>query len=49
MRTKSTNNDLKLSRDEYITKVIYYKYENFEHYKKSRECSQYKENDEIRK
>ena len=38
MRIKSTNNDFKSSRDEFVAKVIYYKCENFEHYKEFREC-----------
>ena len=39
MRIKSTSNDLKSSKNESIAKVIYYKCENFEHYKEFRECS----------
>ena len=49
MRIKSTSNDLKSNKNEFATKVIYYKCENFGHYKEFRECSQYEENDKTRK
>ena len=29
--------DLKSNKNEFITKIIYWKYENFEHYKEFRE------------
>ena len=38
MRIKLTNNDFKSSRDEFVIKIIYYKCENFEHYKEFRKC-----------
>ena len=37
MRIKLINSDFKSSRNEFATKVIYYKCENFEHYKEFRE------------
>ena len=49
MRIKSTSNDFKSNKNEFAAKIIYYKYGNFEHYKKSRESSQYEKNDETRK
>ena len=49
MRIKSTSNDFKSNKNEFVAKVICYKCENFEHYKKFRECSQYEKSDEIRK